>query len=394
MRKKRKRQNKIIRYLKVAKRNLKKLNRKKVKLWFKTNLRQHPFILGFLFIAWVDAALIKRSFTLKYIWRIVFFHVALFLIWVVLVTVSNLLKDKQKVKWYLRKRFVFLSLILFPPLGTIFLWSGSKFKRATKITLTIIFGALFIWAQVHYNNKYEKLAKKAPFERIMDMIAKPKKKVHLELAGKDVLSNFNLTALASQATKDKLPVSDIVSRCAPGVVSIKTKDKYGKDIGLGSGFLISPDGLIVTNFHVMESAYKAQVNIGDKIYKDVYFVRGLPEFDIAILKINSDNLPYLSLGNSDGLVDGQFIVVLGSPWGFEHSVSNGIVSAVRSKGSVKIIQMTAPVSPGSSGGPVLNEFGEVVGITTLASFFMAQNLNFAVPVNYLSNVLKEPSGLN
>ena len=389
MHKKRKKQNKIVRYFKVAKRNLKKLNRKKVKLWFKANLRQHPFILAFLFISWIDAALIKRSFTAKYPWRVVFFHVALFLIWVVLVFISNLLKDKQKIKWYLKKRFIFLSLIIFPPLGVIFLWSGSKFKRVTKITLTIIFGALFIWAQVHYNNKYEKLAKKAPFERIIDMIAKPKKKVYLKLADRGVLNNFNPAVSAQVTAKDRLPVSDIVSRCSPGVVSIKTKDKYGKDIGLGSGFLISPDGLIVTNFHVMESAHRAEVNVGDKIYKEVYFVKGLPEFDIAILKINSDNLPYLNLGNSDGLVDGQFIVVLGSPWGFEHSVSNGIVSAVRSKGGVKIIQMTAPVSPGSSGGPVLNEFGEVVGITTLASFFMAQNLNFAVPVNYLSTILKE-----
>jgi len=389
MRKKTKKQNKIVRYLKVAKRNLKKLTRKKVKLWFKKNLRQHPFILGFLFISWVDAALIKRSFTVKYIWRVIFFHVALFLIWVVLVSVSNLLKDNHKVKWYLRKRFVFLSLIVFPPLGAIFLWSGSKFKRATKITLTIIFGVLFIWTQLHYYNRYEKLAKKAPFERIIDMIAKPKKKVHLKIAGREALSGLSLMAAAPQDVKDRLPVSDIVSRCSPGVVSIKTKDKYGKEIGMGSGFLISSDGLIVTNFHVMESAHRAEVNVGDKIYREVYFVKGLPEFDIAVIKINSSDLPYLNLGNSDSLVDGQFIVVLGSPWGFEHSVSNGIVSAMRSKGSVKIIQMTAPVSPGSSGGPVLNEFGEVVGITTLASFFMAQNLNFAVPVNYLSKILKE-----
>jgi S1-C subfamily serine protease len=160
-------------------------------------------------------------------------------------------------------------------------------------------------------------------------------------------------------------------------------------MGMGSGFIISEDGLIVTNFHVMESAYQIEIKIGEKIFREASLVKGISNMDIALLKIDSKGLPALPIGDSDSLVDGQFVIVLGNPVGLERSVSNGIISAIRSKDDIKIIQMTAPVSPGSSGGPVLNEYGEVVGITTLASFFMAQNLNFAIPINYLDKILNE-----
>ena len=153
--------------------------------------------------------------------------------------------------------------------------------------------------------------------------------------------------------------------------------------------MISADGVIATNFHVLESAYQAEVKIGEKVFKSVDFIKGAPEFDIALIKIDAQELKVLPIGNSDNLVNGQSIVVLGNPWGLERTVSNGLVSSLRSQDNIKLIQMSAPVSPGSSGGPVLNEFGEVVGITTIASFLFAQNLNFAVPINYLEKLIKE-----
>ena len=158
---------------------------------------------------------------------------------------------------------------------------------------------------------------------------------------------------------------------------------------MGSGFIISTNGIILTNFHVLESAYDAEIKVGENEFRDVRLVKSDPGRDLALIKIDAKNLPALPIGNSDTLVGGQFVVVLGSPWGFDRSVSTGVVSALRSQGQMKLIQMTAPVSPGSSGGPVINEQGEVVGVITLASFFMAQNLNFAIPVNYLKKIISE-----
>lgn len=377
--------NKLKRYLRVFFARIKKLNRKKVLHWFRVNLKTHPFILGLIFFVWLDVVLIRRIFTKEGVARALKFHFIIFISWLLLVVLSNLLRDKQKVKWYLKKRFIFFTLFILPPLGLILLWSGSQFKRITKIIFTIGFGAFFIIANLHYNRKYERLLAVPSFDRIVEMISKPKKKIFLKATGDGIVANLRLTRIPKKPIV-KLAISEIAARSSSAVVSIKTKDKDGKEMGMGSGFIISEDGLIVTNFHVMESAHQVEIKIGDKLFKEASLVKGISNLDIAILKIDAENLPVLPIGDSDNLVDGQFVIVLGNPVGLERSVSNGIVSAIRSKDDIKVIQMTAPVSPGSSGGPVLNEYGEVVGITTLASFFMAQNLNFAIPINYLNKI--------
>jgi S1-C subfamily serine protease len=385
---KKKNRNKFKRFLRVIVVTVKRINRKRVKHWFKVNLKTHPFILGLVFFVWIDAVVLRRIFAREGIAKALKFHLYIFLAWLGLVILSNLLRDKQKVKWYLKKRFIFFMLIILPPLGLILLWSGSQFKRITKIIFSIGFGAFFIIANLHYNKKYERLLAVPSFDRIVEMITKPKKQIFLKTADKGILDNLRLTRIPKK-TAAKLAVSEIAARCSGSIVSIKTKDKEGKEMGMGSGFIISEDGLIVTNFHVMESAYQIEIKIGEKIFREASLVKGISNMDIALLKIDSKGLPALPIGDSDSLVDGQFVIVLGNPVGLERSVSNGIISAIRSKDDIKIIQMTAPVSPGSSGGPVLNEYGEVVGITTLASFFMAQNLNFAIPINYLDKILNE-----
>lgn len=386
-----KKKNRLRQYHKVVKRRIKRLSRKKAGLWFKANLKQHPFVLGLVLYLWIFTILRENMFSKGNIIKLILSHCLLFILWLVLVILANLLKDKQKVKWYLRKRFVFFMLLLFPPLGLIFLWSGAQFGKITKIILTVVFGSIFIIYNVRSHKKYQELLEKPSFDAVVEMITKPKKKILLKAADKFDLADFRLTRVSGKA-RVKLAVSEIASRCSPAVVSIKTKDKEGRPIGLGSGFIISPDGVIITNFHVVESAYQAEVNIGEDIIKEAYLVKGIPELDIAILKIDSEQLPVLSIGDSDSLINGQFVVALGNPAGLERSVSSGIISALRTKGENKLIQMTAPVSPGSSGGPVINEYGEVIGITTLASFFMTQNLNFAVPINYLNKMIsgKDP----
>jgi len=379
---------KFKRYLAISKRKIKRLNQRKIGLWFKVNLKQHPFILGILFFIFIDTLLIEKMFKKMDIIKVLRFHLFLFLSWLILVFLSNFLKDEYKVKWYLRKRFVFFMLLLLPPLGLVFLWSGTQFKRITKIILTVSFSLYFIITQVYYNKKYESLLKRPAFDNIVEIITSPKRKIFLKKVDKSVLTGLRLRSFPKEQSV-KLAISEIALRCSPAVVSIKVKDKDDKEIGQGTGFIISGDGVIATNFHVMESAYQAEVKIGEKVFKEVYLINGVPSLDIAILKVNAENLPFLSIGDSDALVNGQFVIVLSNPAGFERSVSNGIISAIREKGNMKIIQMTAPVSMGSSGGPVLNEYGEAIGITTLASFFMTQNLNFAVPINYLQKIINE-----
>ncbi len=352
-------------------------------------MKGHPFILGlviFLLLSWT----LNR--------RLLFgdagpgnavFYAALFGLWVFLVSFSNLLKEKHRsVKWYLRKRFVMLMLFLFSPFGIILLWSGSNFKRASKIILTIIFAAVFVFSKVYYREQYDRLKDNAFLEDIAELVSKPKRTVYLKKYPVDSLKSLRLSGIAKKDIKH-LSIADITSRSTEAIAAIKTKDKRGTVIGMGSGFVISPDGIIATNFHVLESAYNAEVKIGEKVFKEVEFIKGAPEVDLALIKIDARDMQVLPIGNSDKLVNGQSIIVLGNPWGLERTVTNGLVSAVRSQDKIKLIQMSAPVSPGSSGGPVLNESGEVIGITTIASFLFAQNLNFAIPINYLEKLIRE-----
>jgi S1-C subfamily serine protease len=164
-------------------------------------------------------------------------------------------------------------------------------------------------------------------------------------------------------------------------------DRFGQPIGQGSGFIVTDDGIIITNFHVMEDAYSAQINFSGVIFEGVRLIAGLPEFDLALVKIDALGLPGLSFGDSDVVKDGESIVAIGNPLGLERTVSNGIISAVRVLENITMLQITAPVSLGSSGGPILNEYGQVIGVTTLATSWGAQNVNFAVPIKYIQSVI-------
>ena len=387
-----KKSNKIVRRLKVAKKKAKKLTRPKIALWLDTNLKTHPFILGIFCFIWFSV--ISRLFfyynktAVELIKFHLKFHLTLILCWFILVVISNSLRDTQKVRWYFKKRFVFIMLFLFAPLGLVFLWVGSRFKRITKIIYTVIFATFFIFNTISHEKKYKTFVDTAPFEKITQMIQKQKYKVFLSRSPVQLLKNLGFTHIPEKR-RIKLAVSDIYARYSQGIVSITVKNKDGSELGEGSGFVLSPDGLIVTNFHVISKAYSALVKVGEGSVYQASLVKAEPRFDIVVLKINTQGLLPLAIGNSDEVLSGQVVVAIGSPMGFEKSVSSGIISAVRPGSSIKLIQITAPVSPGSSGGPLLNEYGEVIGITTIASFFMAQNLNFAIPINYLKKVISQ-----
>ena len=163
----------------------------------------------------------------------------------------------------------------------------------------------------------------------------------------------------------------------------------------GSGFLISEDGYILTNFHVIKDADKIIVALSDRREMEAQLVGGDPRSDLALLKIEAEDLPFLTLADSDQLKVGEWVLAIGSPFGFDYSVTAGIVSAkgrsLRSETYVPFIQTDVAINPGNSGGPLFNLDGEVVGINsqiyTRSGGFMG--LSFAIPSNTAISVVAQ-----
>src|SRR2546426_36450 len=171
-------------------------------------------------------------------------------------------------------------------------------------------------------------------------------------------------------------------------VTILALSATGDTLAQGSGFLLRSDGVIVTNWHVMVGASSAVVILATQERFDrVTFLDGDTAADIALLKIPGYNLPTLRPANTLPEV-GERVVVIGSPLGLSRTVSEGIVSATRLLNGRRLMQMTAPISPGSSGGPVLDAQGRVVAVAT-SYLEGAQQLNFAVPVRYALGLVHE-----
>jgi hypothetical protein len=175
-------------------------------------------------------------------------------------------------------------------------------------------------------------------------------------------------------------MSQLVKSSIDAVVFIVVSDATGKPVAQGSGFLISPDGRIVTNHHVIEGAVSATVKLNNGSFFPVEgIIADDPEHDLALIKVSGKNLPFLSLEDSDSLTAGQHVLAIGSPLGLENSVSDGIVSGFRKDaGGMNWIQTTAPASHGNSGGPLLLMDGKVAGILTWKAG-EGENLNFAAP---------------
>jgi serine protease Do len=170
-------------------------------------------------------------------------------------------------------------------------------------------------------------------------------------------------------------------------------EQFRSDAG-GSGFVISRDGLVVTNYHVVEGASEVKVHLGDRDYPAE--VKGTDQAtDIALLKINAGNdLRYLELGDSDSVRVGDWIMVIGNPLNLDKTVTTGVVSAkgrsigISDASFENFIQTDAAINFGNSGGPLVNLRGEVVGIATAINWG-AENIGFAVPVNTLREVLPQ-----
>jgi hypothetical protein len=167
------------------------------------------------------------------------------------------------------------------------------------------------------------------------------------------------------------------------VVVVNTFDKNGRSLKQGSGFIVRSDGVIVSNYHVICNAARIEIKIDGQTF-DVYGITYSDKRnDFVILKITKDNLPTITIGDSDSVNVGQRVYVIGSPHGLENTISEGILSGIRSvEPGKKILQISAPISQGSSGGPVFNKEGEVIAIVT-AYIKQGQNLNLAMPINLI-----------
>ena len=181
----------------------------------------------------------------------------------------------------------------------------------------------------------------------------------------------------------------IAEKVLAATVFLEMKDRNDRTLGFGSGFFVGKNQ-IATNLHVIEGAAKGTAKLVGKY--TLYTIQGIlvtdKNNDLALLKVSLSGVKPLSLGNSDDIKIGATVYVAGNPKGLEGTFSNGIISSRRDSGTKERLQMTAPVSPGSSGGPVLNDKGEVIGISYM-TIEGGQNLNFAIPSNYLKALLAQ-----
>lgn len=182
-----------------------------------------------------------------------------------------------------------------------------------------------------------------------------------------------------------------IQKALDATVFLVTQDRNGNESGSGSGFFVRP-GYIATNYHVIDDAARTSFKlVGTETSYWIDRVAATdPAHDLALLKVSGVNVSELSLIDSDKVRIGEEIYAVGNPLGLEGTVSDGIVSGIRGEDNNKWIQITAPISPGNSGGPVINSKGEVIGIASRGyKADYGQNLNFAVPANYLKTLLRK-----
>ena len=181
-------------------------------------------------------------------------------------------------------------------------------------------------------------------------------------------------------------VITVVDAVGPAVVGISAKsERKPAQGGSGSGVIITPDGYILTNDHVVRGAKRLTATLQDGTSLDAALIGADPATDLALIRADGSTLPYASIGESSALRVGQLVIAIGNPFGFQSTVSTGVVSALgralrSSDGRLieDIIQHTAPLNPGNSGGPLVDSRGRVVGLNT-AIIVMAQGIGFSIP---------------
>ena len=192
-------------------------------------------------------------------------------------------------------------------------------------------------------------------------------------------------APALPGPRPEMTAETIYSACSPAVFYIEVSDSYGTAYASGSGFFIDSHGTAVTNYHVLENCASAEATMSDS--GKVFRIEGVYDYDAqedwAVIKVEGDGFPHLKKGAADSYQGGSTVYTIGSPLGLQNTIAQGLVSNPnRMDHGIRYIQTSAAMSHGSSGGALLNKYGEVIGITS-ASYAEGQNLNLALPITYI-----------
>jgi S1-C subfamily serine protease len=213
----------------------------------------------------------------------------------------------------------------------------------------------------------------------------------LQLPGSNVAHAQTARALSRPVTPRLLTTSEVAAKATPATVTILTFNEAGDTLSQGSGFIVRSDGVVMTNWHVIKGAHHAVVILADhEQYERVALVDADSNADVALLRIPGDSLPVLETRSAIPEV-GSHVVAIGSPLGFSRTVSEGIVAATRVIAGRELVQISAPISAGSSGGAVLDGTGRVFAMTT-STIEGGQALNFAVPIRYAVGLLATATG--
>lgn len=245
------------------------------------------------------------------------------------------------------------------------------------------------WYDVDENNEQIRMTHDSEYSAVFYGLENGKKYNIIATSVKDgVESNDSeIFSFVFNTNEFKLDSEEISKKCSPAVFYIEVYGFNGQRRSSGSGFFITSDGIAITNYHVVADGFYFNITTTDgKIYDDIKIIDLDKKNDLALLKIGGADFPYLEMGNSELIKQGQHVYAIGSPLGLSNTMSEGIISnSSRIIDDVEFIQISVPVNHGSSGGALIDEYGNVIGVTS-ARFNTTGDLNLAIPINRAQNL--------